>query len=91
MTVGQDNQTNFAPTTAKMPDSDSTAPLQPTDCGDSVQYWEGISADIDGMLGGITCVNKVDLQGSRSFLAKLGIGLKGGRRRVRSVLEFGAG
>lgn len=61
------------------------------------EYWEGINADIDGMLGGIpstdgfSYVSKVDLQGSRSFLAKLGIGQKNGRRRVANALEGGAG
>ncbi|KAL8367155.1 hypothetical protein RB599_010245 [Gaeumannomyces hyphopodioides] len=61
------------------------------------EYWEGVNADIDGMLGGIpstggfSYVSKVDLQGSRSFLAKLGIGKKNGRRRVANALEGGAG
>jgi len=63
----------------------------------SREYWEGVSADTDGMLGGVPSlagfshVSKVDLQGSRSFLAKLGIGEKNGRRRVSSALEGGAG
>ncbi|KAB5560307.1 alpha-N-methyltransferase NTM1 [Coniochaeta sp. 2T2.1] len=61
------------------------------------KYWEGINADIDGMLGGVPSVtgfshvSKVDLQGSRSFLAKLGIGRKNGRRKVANALEGGAG
>lgn len=63
----------------------------------SLDYWGSTGADICGMLGGVPAVsgfssmNKVDLQGSRNFLAKLGIGLKNGRRRVKSVLEGGAG
>lgn len=64
---------------------------------ESVEYWKGVCASVDGMLGGIpstrtfSCINRVDLQGSRAFLAKLGIGLKSDRRRIDSVLEFGAG
>ena len=61
------------------------------------KYWEGVEADVNGMLGGVPMVggfayvSKVDLQGSRSFLAKLGIGSKNGRRRVATALEGGAG
>lgn len=62
-----------------------------------LQYWEGISADENGMLGGIPTVagfsqiSKVDLQGSRNFLAKLGIGTKSGLRVVENAVEGGAG
>ncbi|KAK1761431.1 alpha-N-methyltransferase NTM1 [Echria macrotheca] len=64
---------------------------------DGLAYWEGVSADENGMLGGIPSIggfayiSKVDIQGSRSFLAKLGIGNKKGLRTVDSVLEGGAG
>jgi protein N-terminal methyltransferase len=64
---------------------------------DAIQYWESASADADSMLGGISSisrfshVSKIDLQGSRSFLAKLGIGTKNGRRPVVNILEGGAG
>ncbi|ORY61623.1 alpha-N-methyltransferase NTM1 [Pseudomassariella vexata] len=64
---------------------------------DGRNYWEGVGADVNGMLGGVTSVagfsniSKVDLQGSRSFLAKLGIGSKNGRRIVANALEGGAG
>lgn len=60
-------------------------------------YWEGIDADINGMLGGIPSiagysqVSKVDIQNSRGFLAKLGIGKKNGRHTVDNALEGGAG
>lgn len=62
-----------------------------------LQYWEGISADDNGMLGGIPAVagfsqiSKVDLQGSRNFLAKLGVGAKPGLRVVDDAVEGGAG
>lgn len=64
---------------------------------DGRNYWNGVNADVDGMLGGIpslegfSSVSRVDLQGSRSFLAKLGIGRKNGQRRVVNALEGGAG
>ena len=56
-----------------------------------LEYWEGIDADVNGMLGGFPYVSKVDLQGSRNFLAKLGIGTKEGLKTVPNCLEGGAG
>lgn len=50
-----------------------------------------VNADVNGMLGGFPYISKIDLQGSRNFLAKLGIGTKQGLRTVESVLEGGAG
>lgn len=58
---------------------------------DGIKYWEGVDPDVNGMLGGFPQVSKVDLQGSRNFLAKLGIGTKSGQRLVTSALEGGAG
>jgi protein N-terminal methyltransferase len=64
---------------------------------DGLSYWQGINADIDGMLGGIPSIKgfsgilRSDLQGSRTFLAKLGIGAKQGRQKLSSALEGGAG
>lgn len=58
---------------------------------DAKRYWEAISADDDGMLGGFAFVSRADLRGSRTFLAKLGIGSKPGLRRVARALEGGAG
>ncbi|KAJ2990387.1 hypothetical protein NUW58_g2978 [Xylaria curta] len=63
----------------------------------ALQYWQSVDATTDSMLGGISSlsgfshISKVDLQGSRSFLAKLGIGTKNGRRSVANILEGGAG
>ena len=63
-------------------------------------YWASISADDNGMLGGIPLapgfgnVSKIDLQGSRNFLAKLGIGSRAGNsslRKAKLALEGGAG
>ncbi|KAI8718068.1 hypothetical protein NCS52_00884700 [Fusarium sp. LHS14.1] len=58
---------------------------------DGKKYWEGIEADVNGMLGGIPSVTRIDLQGSRTFLARLGIGSKTGRKMVSRALEGGAG
>lgn len=54
-------------------------------------YWSGIDATVNGMLGGFPSVSRVDVQGSRAFLAKMGVGSKEGLRRVERVLEGGAG
>lgn len=76
------------PDHAQLPDS-----LIQTDKGK--QYWEGIDASVDGMLGGVLTVmppvSRIDLQGSRTFLARLGIGIKSGRSKVPRALEGGAG
>ncbi|RSL61702.1 hypothetical protein CEP54_006045 [Fusarium duplospermum] len=76
------------PNNSQPPDS-----LIQTDKGK--QYWEGIDASVDGMLGGVLTVmppvSRIDLQGSRTFLARLGIGIKSGRSKVPRALEGGAG
>lgn len=54
---------------------------------DGKKYWEGIEADVNGMLGGIPSVTRIDLQGSRTFLARLGIGIKTGRKMVLGRLR----
>jgi len=53
-------------------------------------YWRGIDADVNGMLGGFSYISKVDLQGSKNFLAKLGVGGKGEKKFGRAV-DCGAG
>lgn len=57
---------------------------------DAVKYWESIDEDVNGMLGGFPYVSKVDLQGSKNFLAKLGVGGREGRKVGRCV-DCGAG
>jgi hypothetical protein len=63
----------------------------------SLEYWESTDGDVNGMLGGIPgiggfgSVTRVDLQGSRTFLARLGIGTKNGRYSISSALEGGSG
>lgn len=55
------------------------------------KYWEGVDATVDGMLGGFPHVSRVDIRGSRNFLAKLRIGSKPGQRIAARALEGGAG
>ncbi|KAL2163057.1 hypothetical protein VTH06DRAFT_6893 [Thermothelomyces fergusii] len=55
------------------------------------RYWEGVDATVNGMLGGFPHVSRVDLRGSRNFLAKLRIGSKPGQRIAATALEGGAG
>jgi len=57
---------------------------------DSRDYWQGIDADVNGMLGGFPYISKVDLQGSKNFLAKLGIGGKS-EMKVDRAVDCGAG
>ncbi|KAF6821025.1 DUF858 domain-containing protein [Colletotrichum sojae] len=75
--------------------STSTATTPPPDAkinaADGRSYWQGVDADVNGMLGGFPYISKVDLQGSRNFLAKLGVGTKSGLRTVSRALEGGAG
>lgn len=73
-----------APTTTTAPDS-------LINTNDGRQYWEAVSADLDGMLGGYPYVTKVDLQGSKNFLAKMGIGSKEGLKTVKLAMDGGAG
>jgi protein N-terminal methyltransferase len=74
---------------------DNNAPQEGTDSQISrevgLEYWEGVEASVSGMLGGLPYVSRVDLRGSRNFLAKLGIGQKPGLRVATSALEGGAG
>ncbi|KAM3502532.1 hypothetical protein MY10362_004797, partial [Beauveria mimosiformis] len=62
---------------------------------DGLAYWRNATPDVDGMLGGVPAIfgpiSRVDLQGSRTFLARLGIGSGGRSRKVSYCLEGGAG
>ncbi|KAI9815998.1 MAG: Alpha N-terminal protein methyltransferase 1 [Pycnora praestabilis] len=37
----------------------------------AIDYWQSISPDVNGMLGGYPQISRIDLQGSSNFLAKL--------------------
>ncbi|EKD13563.1 uncharacterized protein L3040_008572 [Drepanopeziza brunnea f. sp. 'multigermtubi'] len=59
---------------------------------DALDYWASIDADVNGMLGGFSFISKVDLQGSKNFLAKLGVGGEGaGKAKVKIAVDCGAG
>lgn len=60
------------------------------DHGNARSYWQSIDANVNGMLGGFPYISKVDLQGSKNFLAKLGVGGKSGIKVGRAV-DCGAG
>ena len=51
---------------------------------DSKAYWSAVDPDVNGMLGGFPYISRVDLQGSKNFLAKLGIGGRQKRDGLRS-------
>lgn len=74
---------------------ESACPPAPADAhinhASAIDYWSSVSADVNGMLGGYPTISKVDLQGSRNFLGKLGIGRRKGLRRVQRCCEGGAG
>lgn len=61
------------------------------------KYWANVASDTNAMLGsipsfkGFTSVPRIDIQGSRTFLARLGIGTKRDRRTISSALDAGAG
>ncbi|KAF4853318.1 Alpha N-terminal protein methyltransferase 1 [Colletotrichum siamense] len=84
-TAGDQSAASAAATTTTPP------PDAKINAKDGRSYWQGIDADVNGMLGGFPYISKVDLQGSRNFLAKLGIGTKSGLRTVSRALEGGAG
>ena len=59
---------------------------------DARDYWQSIDADVNGMLGGHPLTSKVDLQGSKNFLVRLGIGGKGKEKeKLERVVDCGAG
>lgn len=51
---------------------------------DSIKYWNSVSSDNNGMLGGYPQTSRVDLQGSSNFLTKL---RRGKQRASRVPLE----
>ena len=57
---------------------------------DARNYWQGIDADVNGMLGGFPYISKVDLQGSKNFLVKLGVG-GNEKGKIDRAVDCGAG
>lgn len=80
------------------PHEDSVVADALVDRNEGLKYWNSVDSDVSGMLGGVpdvegfSTMSRVDLQGSRNFLAKLGIGAnKPGLRTVDKAIEGGAG
>lgn len=77
--------------------SQPSAPNELIDTQAGRRYWENAEASTDGMLGGIPThqayshISRTDILGSRSFLAKLNIGVHNGRSTVKSAVDGGAG
>lgn len=70
------------------------APDAQIDHSTSIEYWAGVSADVDGMLGGFPHVSRVDLQGSRALMAKLGVLAgkeEGAAKPLGRAVDCGAG
>lgn len=57
--------------TSDPPLSDLSAPDAHIDHARSIEYWNSVSSDINGMLGGYPQTSRIDLQGSSNFLTKL--------------------
>jgi len=57
------------------------------------EYWDGISADMDGMLGGLSHVNQIDFETSRGFLKNQIKKIRAENPEVERlrVLDVGAG
>ncbi|KAJ6782411.1 hypothetical protein PWT90_06185 [Aphanocladium album] len=75
----------------------SPAPDRLIDTQAGRKYWQNAAASNDGMLGGIpgvqaySHISRTDILGSRSFLARMNIGIKGGRETLKSAVDAGAG
>ncbi|KAJ3494277.1 hypothetical protein NLG97_g4185 [Lecanicillium saksenae] len=90
--TGEDDQDdqNSKPAATAAPDG-----LIDTQAG--LKYWQNAEASNDGMLGGIpgvqaySHISRTDILGSRSFLARMNIGVKGGRETLKSAVDAGAG
>lgn len=57
------------PLSASPPDAER--PDASIDVSHSLEYWNSVSADVNGMLGGFPQTTRIDLQGSSNFLTKL--------------------
>ncbi|KZZ88209.1 hypothetical protein AAL_08191 [Moelleriella libera RCEF 2490] len=99
----RDNSTASAKTNAaRTGAAQNTASLLQKD-GSSINpetsraFWQNTCADVNGMLGGVPAlagfgaISRTDIQGSRTFLARLGIGLKKGEKSIASAVDGGAG
>lgn len=82
---------------------DATLPVTPEaerpdasiDVAHSLEYWNNVSPDVNGMLGGFPQTSRIDLQGSSNFLTKLRRGKAQGSKEplppLERVADCGAG
>ncbi|KAF2709750.1 hypothetical protein K504DRAFT_281800 [Pleomassaria siparia CBS 279.74] len=75
--------------------STSSAPDAAIDQAKGLEYWNSISSDVNGMLGGFPQTSRIDLVGSSAFLAKLRRGNAGKPKdklpKLARVADCGAG
>ncbi|KAF2786178.1 hypothetical protein K505DRAFT_318845 [Melanomma pulvis-pyrius CBS 109.77] len=75
--------------------STSSAPDASIDQAKGLEYWNSISSDVNGMLGGFPQTSRIDLVGSAAFLAKLRRGKAGKPKdklpKLARVADCGAG
>lgn len=57
----------------------------------SRNYWQGVNADVDGMLGGFAFISDKDLQGSKSFLVSLNVLDMNREKKLNRAVDCGAG
>lgn len=56
----------------------------------SLDYWNNVSSDVNGMLGGYPQTSRIDLQGSSNFLTKLRRGKSQASKQPLPPLERAA-
>lgn len=67
----------------RQPDSTPIPPDSLIDHSAAIQYWNSVSPDVNGMLGGYPQISRIDLRASANFLAKV-------RRLIPSLSASGS-
>nr|OQO25061.1 hypothetical protein B0A51_07440 [Rachicladosporium sp. CCFEE 5018] len=91
--------THFEPPIAPDPtptQASATAPAPDSQISvsEALAYWSSIPPTVSGVLGGFPQVSRIDLQGSRNFLAKLrrsSTSAAASRKKLTRALDCGAG
>lgn len=61
---------------------------------DSIKYWDSVTPDVNGMLGGYPQISRIDLQGSKNFvnkLRRLAVPRESSEKKFKLVVDCGAG
>lgn len=80
--------------TSESPQDEGMAPDAQIKHEDSIKYWESITPDVNGMLGGFPQISRIDLQGSKNFvnkLRRLAAPQPSPKENLRLVIDCGAG